>query len=60
MEGYHGALKVMCEGLSLQFWPLIKVLIEQQAMSNLDIARHLSGQQRLSRKKKYVNIEYFE
>ena len=31
--------------------------MEQQAMSNLDIARHLSGQQSSARKKKYVNID---
>ena len=31
--------------------------MEQQAMSNLDIARHLSGQQPPTRKKKYVSID---
>ena len=31
--------------------------MEQQAMSNLDIAKHLSGQQPPARKKKYVNID---
>ena len=31
--------------------------MEQQVMSNLDIARHFSGKQPPARKKKHVNID---
>ena len=47
----------MSEGALLQFWPFIKVHMEQQAMSNLEISRHVYGKQPPVRKKKYVNID---